>query len=111
VEKTASGFDENVAGALCYALGWLTGIVFLLREPKNRFVRFHAWQSVLLFGPACVLWFVFLSIPFVGWVVSLLVFYTSAVLWLILMYKAYQGEKFKIVVVGEMAEQRAAGSI
>jgi uncharacterized membrane protein len=47
-EKTALGIEENIAGALCYVLGWLTGIVFLLLEKENRFVRFHAIQSLVV---------------------------------------------------------------
>ena len=50
--KTASGFDENLAGALCYGLGWVTGLVFFATEPENSFVRFHAMQSMLVFAIA-----------------------------------------------------------
>lgn len=105
--KTASGFDENVAGALCYALGFVTGIVFLMKEPTNRFVRFHAWQSTITFitlSVACVL---LQSIPILGMLMAVfLVIPLSAVLWLILMFKAYQGERFKLPVIGDMAEVR-----
>jgi len=54
--KTASGFDENVAGALCYGLGWVTGVVFFATEPENRFVRFHAMQSMIAFGIGMLAW-------------------------------------------------------
>ena len=104
--KTASGFDENIAGALCYGLGWVTGLLFFATEPENIFVRFHAMQSMLVFGTACVALLVCLSIPFLGWILSIFVFYGSAALWLILMFKAYQGERFKLPVAGEIAEQR-----
>jgi uncharacterized membrane protein len=104
--KTASGFDENVAGALCYGLGWVTGLVFFATEPENTFVRFHAMQSMVVFGAACLAFLVCLSIPFLGWILSIFVFYASAALWLILMFKAYQGERFKLPVAGEIAEQR-----
>jgi uncharacterized membrane protein len=63
-QKTSIGLDENVAGALAYALGWITGIAFLLAEPENRFVRFHAAQSAVVFGALSALWFV-------GWSISL----------------------------------------
>lgn len=105
-EKTASGFDQNVAGALCYSLGWLTGLVFFATEPQNRFVRFHAMQSMLVFGAACLAVLVCLSIPFLGWILSIFIVYGSVALWLILMFKAYQGERFKLPVVGDIAEQR-----
>jgi uncharacterized membrane protein len=105
-EKTASGFDQNVAAALCYSLGWLTGLVFFATEPHNRFVRFHAMQSILVFGAACLALIVCLSIPFLGWILSIFIFYGSAALWLILMFKAYQGERFKLPIAGDIAEQR-----
>jgi uncharacterized membrane protein len=104
--RTSSGVDENVAGALCYSLGWVTGVVFYLTEPHNAFVRFHAVQAMLVFGIACVAFILCLSIPLLGWVLSIFVFYGSAVLWLLLMFKAYQGERFKLPIVGAMAEER-----
>ena len=106
--KTSIGLDENVAGALAYALGWITGIAFLLAESENQFVRFHAVQSTVVFGALSVMWFVGWSIPFLGWVVS--VFFVtplSAVLWLLLMYKAYLRQRFKLPIAGDIAEQHA----
>ena len=87
---TASGLDANVAATLAYSLGWVTGLAFLFFEEENKFVRFHA-----------------LSVWFVGWILAFLVIPpVSAVLWLILMFKAYQGERFKLPGVGDLAEQR-----
>jgi uncharacterized membrane protein len=48
--KTSTGMEQNLEGLLCYVLGWLTGIIFLLLEKDNKFVRFHAIQSILVFG-------------------------------------------------------------
>ena len=105
-EKTAGGLDENVAGALTYALGWITGAAFLFLEPANRFVRFHALQSVLVFGSLSVAWFVAMAIPFLGWLIALVVIpWLSVILWLFLMFKAYRGERFKLPFVGDIAEQ------
>lgn len=107
MEKTTSGMDENVAGALAYSLGWITGAALLLTEPANRFVRFHALQSVIVFGGLSLIWFVAVSIPLLGWVVAFIVIPPlSAVLWLMLMYKAYQGQRFKLPFAGDIAEQR-----
>ena len=107
MEKTSSGLDENVAGAVAYALGWISGAALLVSEPSNRFVRFHAWQSVILFGGLSVAWFVAVSIPFIGWFVAFVVIFPlSAFLWLLLMFKAYQGERDKVPFAGEMAEHR-----
>ena len=107
MDKTTSGLDENVAGALTYALGWITGIGFLVTEPANKFVRFHALQSLIVFGGLSLAWFVSMSIPPIGWFLAFVVIPPlSAVLWLLLMFKAYQGERFKVPMAGEMAEQR-----
>lgn len=106
--KTASGFDENVAGALCYALGWITGVVFLMTEPSNTFVRFHAWQSTIVFVGLSISCVLLQSIPILGMLIAVfLVIPLSAILWLILMFKAYQGERFKLPLAGDMAEQRS----
>jgi uncharacterized membrane protein len=105
--KTSTGLDPNVAGALAYGLGWVTGIIFLVAEPGNRFVRFHALQSIIVFGALSALTILLQVIPLVGMLVAVfLVVPLSAVLWLVLMFKAYQGEKFKLPIAGDMAEQR-----
>ena len=107
MEKSSIGIDSNVAAALAYAMGWVTGAAFLLTERENRFVRFHALQSTLTFGALSIAWMVSLSIPIFGWILAFVVIPPlSIVLWLVLMFKAYQGEHFKLPVVGDMAEQR-----
>jgi uncharacterized membrane protein len=108
LKKTVLGVDENIAGALAYGLGWITGLALLLTERENRFVRFHALQSTIVFGVLCALWFVGLSIPLLGWLISfILIPPLSAVLWLLLMFKAYQGERFKLPFAGDIAEERS----
>jgi uncharacterized membrane protein len=108
VKKTSLGFDENVTGALAYGLGWITGLALLLTERENRFVRFHALQSTIVFGGLSALWFVGTSIPPLGWFFSFIIIPPlSAVLWLLLLFKAYQGERFKLPYVGDIAEQRS----
>jgi uncharacterized membrane protein len=104
---TSSGMDANVAAALAYAVGWVTGVAFLLFEQDNKFVRFHALQSIIVFGGLSLAWMLAWSVPFLGWIVAIFVIPpVSAVLWLILMYKAYQGERYKVPGAGDMAEQR-----
>jgi len=106
-EKSSIGLDSNVAGALAYAIGWVTGLAFLLTERKNPFVRFHALQSTFAFGALSVAWMVSLSIPVFGWLLGFLIILpASVVLWLFMMFKAYQGERYKLPVFGDMAEQR-----
>ena len=105
--KTTSGLDANIAAALSYALGWITGIAFLMMEPANKFVRFHAMQSTIAFLALSVLSIVLQVIPFLGLLlVVFLVIPASAILWLLLMFKAYQGERFKLPIAGDMADQR-----
>ena len=107
MNKTSSGMDENLAGALTYGLGWVTGAIFLLMEPANTFVRYHAWQSVIVFGALSIAWFVSVSVVFIGWFVAFVVIPPlSLFLWLLLMYKAYQGERYKLPFAGDLAEQR-----
>lgn len=105
---TSSGLDANIAAALAYAVGWVSGAAFLYLEQEHKFVRFHALQSVIVFGSLSLAWFIALSIPLLGWIVAFLVIPpVSAVLWLILMYKAYQGERYKVPGAGEVAERKA----
>lgn len=112
--KTALGISENIEGLLCYVLGFIQGIVFLVLEKENKFVRFHAMQSVATFLPLFVISFVIPigvgMIPFIGWaisgVVSTLITLLGLILWLLLMYKAFKGERFKLPVVGDFAEKQ-----
>jgi uncharacterized membrane protein len=99
--------DANVAAALSYLVGFVTGIIFLVVEKENKFVRFHAMQSTLLFAGIVVIDIVLQLVPVVGaLVVIVVVIPASAVLWLLLMFKAYQGEEFKLPLVGQMAADR-----
>jgi len=100
--------DANVVATLAYFLGWISGAILLVTERQNRFVRFHALQSVIVFGILSLAWFLFLSIPLLGWLISfILIPPVSAIVWLLLMFKAYQGERFKLPIVGDIAEQRS----
>jgi uncharacterized membrane protein len=106
-EKTSTGLDANVAAALTYAIGWVTGLAFLVMEKDNRFVRFHAMQSTIVFATLSLGFILLQSIPLLGMLLSVfIVIPLSAVLWLLMMFKAYQGERFKLPIAGEMAEQR-----
>jgi len=107
MEKSSTGLDENVAGLLCYVLGWVSGLVFVLIETKSKFVRFHAIQSIYVFGAITVAGIVLGWIPFIGVVFSGLIGVLGFVLWIILMIKAYQGAKFKLPWAGDLAEKRA----
>ena len=105
-KKTSLGIEENLEALLCYILGWVTGLIFYLLEKENKFIRFHAMQSILTFFPlSIIIWILFL-IPFIGWVLGGLLSILSFVLWVVLMIKAYQGEKYKLPIVGRDMAQR-----
>jgi uncharacterized membrane protein len=118
----AASMSDNVAGALCYALGFITGIVFLNLEPysKRPSVRFHAFQSIffsvgwialsialttilLTLEAAVHFWFIFLPL-------RVLIGLAGFLLWLFCMYKAYEGGCYQLPVVGEFALKEATRS-
>jgi uncharacterized membrane protein len=106
-EKTSTGLDANVAAALSYLVGFVTGLIFLLVEKENKFVRFHAMQSTLVFVGIVLVNILLNLVPFLGALVAVfIVIPLSAILWLLLMFKAYQGEEFKLPLVGQMAADR-----
>ncbi len=109
---TSTGIQPNVAGLLSYLLGWVTGLIFFLIEKDNKFVRFHAMQSIIVFGGLTIFNIVFsmilsiLRIYFGFFFLFQLIWLAALVLWIVLMIKAYQGEKFKLPVVGDIAERQ-----
>ena len=103
--KTSIGLQANVAGLLCYLFGWVTGLIFILIEKENKFVRFHAMQSLILFAGLNVIMFVLVFIPVIGLLTPILGL-LGFVLWIVLMIKAYQGEQFKLPIVGDIAEKQ-----
>ena len=105
MEKSSTGLEANVAGLLCYVLGWISGLVFILIEKKNKFVRFHAMQSIIVFGAITLANIILGWIPFIGAVLSVLLSILALVLWIILMIKAYQGDKYKLPWAGNLAEK------
>jgi len=106
-QKSGSGLEPNVAGFLCYLLWWLTGIVFIVIEKDDKTVRFHAWQSIFTFGAISILQIILNFIPVVGWIIGLILWIGSVILWIVLMAKAYQGQLYKLPVVGDIAAKQA----
>jgi len=110
---TAEGLTDNVASALCYVLGLITGILFLVLAPysQNRNIRFHAFQAIFLHVAAIVVWIVFLIIAAVSGglliFVSPLIWLGFFVLWIVMIIKAYQGQKLVLPVIGPLAEKQA----
>jgi len=112
---TSGGLDDNVAGALAYVT-IIPAIVFLVLEPFNRkrFVRFHSFQCIFFAIAWTVLWIIVSiigHIPFLGWMAAVLlvpiISLAGFIIWLILVLKAYQGQMFKLPVIGDMAEKQA----
>lgn len=104
--KSSLGIDENVAALLCYAAWFVTGIIFLAVEKESKFVKFHALQSIITFGFLTVVgWFIGM-VPFIGWIITLLIWPLELVLWILLMIKAYNKEWFKLPIVGDIVEKQ-----
>lgn len=111
----SNGLDPNVAGALCYVLGWISGLFFLITEDEDEFVRFHAAQSIVVFGGLTVLWvvlsMVLTSLLFSAGVGAFALFNAIATLlqlaglvaWLVLMFMAYDGRWFEVPIAAGLA--------
>ena len=115
----AGGLQDNVAGLLVYLVGILA-VVFLLIEPynKNKFVRFHCFQCLFFWGGVIAAWIaltivgmVLGMVPVVGAIITFLaaigLWLAMFVGWILLMVKAYQGQMWKLPVIGNLAEQQA----
>jgi uncharacterized membrane protein len=113
-----SGMTENVAGLLCYVLGWITGLIFFLID-KRPFVRFHAAQSIVVFGGLHIILIglgvlgagMFFMHGFgllgMGWALYGLIDLVGFILWILLMVKAYQHEKFEVPIAAGIAKSFA----
>lgn len=116
--EVVGGLDPNVAGVLCYLFQFVSGLVFYLIEEDNEFVRFHAAQSMVVFGGLFVaqagvilLSELFGIIPVIGFVFGFLFGLASyalgvvtLVLWLVLMFKAYEGEQWEVPLAGDVTK-------
>lgn len=98
--STSTGMQENMAAMLAYLFTVLTGIIFILIEKENQFVRFHAFQSIFL----GIGMFVISLIPLLGLFINIFI---GLPLVIFLMVKAYKGESYKLPLIGEMAEKQA----
>lgn len=114
-----SGLEPNVAGALSYLLGALTGVLFLIIDKDRAFVRFHAMQSIVFSVAWIAVWIILVvvsvvlgAIPVLGWILDLFLTLAVAVigfvLWVYLMYRAFQGHEWEIPFIGQQARKFAA---
>ncbi|HPQ80197.1 MAG TPA: DUF4870 domain-containing protein [bacterium] len=112
-----TGLAPNIASLLCYICSPITGIIFLLIEKENVEVKFHAWQS-LVFGIAYIAVVIVLEIlaAIMGLIASVLgiivgffiplVMLAAFIIWIVCMVKAYQGERWRIPVIGDFAAKK-----
>ncbi len=114
VQASAGGLTDNLAGALAYVT-IIPSILFLVMQPynRNRFIRFHSFQNIFFAIAWIALWIVLniiVHIPFLGWLTLLIwpiVGLAGFVIWLVLVLKAYQGQMFKLPMLGDIAEKQA----
>jgi uncharacterized membrane protein len=113
----SAGLTSNVAGMLCYILGIVTGVIFLVLEPykNNRFVRFHAFQSIFFWVACTAVWIVWRELFFSGgllmlgfWGLTFVVLRLAMFVgWIFLMIKAYNNEEFRLPIIGDLAAKQA----
>ncbi len=103
------GMNSQMGGFICYLGFFITGIIFYLLEKEDRYIRFHALQSIVTFSSIALL-LLFIRLPFGGArvldIMYTLVLLAGLVLWVMLMLKAYQGDEFELPLVGEWVKER-----
>lgn len=119
-ETTSTGLDPKLAGLLCYILSPVTGLIFYLVEKTHSIVRFHAAQSIV-FGVASIVLLVILGIIGIilyqiSWtlgnlfnLVSMLIYLGLFIVWIVLLVKGYSGERWKLPLLGDMADRMVSG--
>ncbi|HEB12347.1 MAG TPA: DUF4870 domain-containing protein [Actinobacteria bacterium] len=119
--ETSTGLEPNLAALLAYLFGWISGLIFYLIETKNKYVRFHALQSILFSIAYFVVFFVIgtifsvlgsmpgagLLFASLGGLFSMVFGIGFFVVWIMLMVKAYKGEKWLLPIIGDIAEKNA----
>lgn len=115
-ESSSTGLDERLASVLCYSVWWVTGGLFLLLERRQRTVRFHAAQSLVLFGAVSALLVVLGAVSALTLMLSSqayqlvrvagdLLWVGAAVLWLVLVLRAWQGDVWRVPLVAALADR------
>jgi len=105
-EKSTTGIEEPLGGLLSYLFGWITGLIFFILEKKNKYIRFHALQSLLFFGGLNVLAFILSFIPFLGFIINLFIIIIGFIFWVTGMIKAYNKNVYLFPIVGEIAKEQ-----
>lgn len=104
MSEKSLGLNENITALLSYVLGWVSGLIIFLLEKENDFVRYHAMQSIVIFGGITALSIVFSILPVLHGMVIPILNLIGVILWVISMIKAAQHERFKIPVISDITE-------
>jgi len=97
-DKSSTGMEPNVAAGLAVLLGWIGGLVFFLIEKDSKYVKFYAFQSIIV-----GLCFILSPIPIIGWIWGLFIL----VMWVMTLINAFSGKIFKVPVIGNLAAKQA----
>lgn len=114
MNRTGLGLNENIEGALCYSFGFVTGIIFLFLEDENKFVKFHALQSIIAFLPLFIIYIAITFLPMIGLIMNMMIWpiliptvsFLIIIFWLFLMYQAFVGKKYKLPIIGDFIERQ-----
>jgi uncharacterized membrane protein len=106
-DRSSTGLEPNVAGMLCYVLLVITGVGFLIFERQSSTVRFHALQSIFFWLAVMVIGGIASVVPVIGTLVQILLVPVAFFVWIALMVKAFQGERWKLPLIGNWAEANA----
>ena len=99
--------NRNLVAAISYLAGFVTGIVILLVEKDDKFIRFHAMQSIIIFGALFILnILVGMLFGFAAGLVSGLIWIAALVVWVVSLVRAYRGEMFKWPIVGDFVQKQ-----
>lgn len=110
-EKTSTGLPFNISVALCYLWGWVSGLIFLLVEKHSRTVRFHAWQSIVIFGLLTIVLLLLVVMPpvpagilyYMAWGLWFIFVIFTAYIWLLLLVRAFMGRAYTLPLAGKYA--------
>lgn len=107
-QPAQSGLSDNAAGALAYVT-FIPAVIFLIVEPynKNSYIKFHSWQSIFLAIASFAVNIVLTIIPIIGWILIPFVGLAFLVIWIIVLIKAWKGERYKLPFIGDLAEKQA----
>ncbi|WP_444684902.1 DUF4870 domain-containing protein [Alkalicoccus luteus] len=103
---SSSGLTQSTAATLSYVLGFITGLIFLFLEKDNKFIRFHAMQSIVISVAFLILNTVLSFIPIIGWILAPLLAPVGLVIWILCMVKAYKGEWYEFPWAGKFAREQ-----